>query len=224
MLALSASSPFWHGSDTGLHSCRSKVFEALPKAGLPPYLLNWAEFVKLMRTLLNSGTIDSIRDIWWDVRPHVGFGTVEVRICDALPTLSENMALVAFVQALIVHLGDLYDQGHPLPVLMRWTLVENKWRAIRHGLDAELIRNERGETVPVRDHLHETFELLRPAAERLRATADFDYLKTIMDKGNSAMRQRRVLEVTGEMHKVVDSLAWEFSHDRILEPGMETSI
>lgn len=224
MLALSASSPFWHGADTGLQSCRSKVFEALPKAGLPPYLLNWAEFVKLMRTLLNSRTIDSIRDIWWDVRPHVGFGTVEIRICDALPTLSENMALVAFGQALIVHLAELYDQGHPLPVLMRWTLVENKWRAIRHGLDADLIRNERGDTIHVRDHLYETFELLRPTAQRLGSVADFDHLQTILEKGNSAMRQRGIYQATGDMHKVVDCLAWEFANDRILEPGMEKDI
>ncbi len=219
--ALSASSPFWHGSDTGLASCRSKVFEALPKAGLPPYILNWAEFVKLMRTLLNSKTVDSIRDIWWDVRPHLAFGTIEVRMCDAVPTLRENMAIAALIQALIVRLSELYDQGHPLPVLMRWTLVENKWRAIRHGLDAEIIRNEKGDLVNCRDHLYETIELLRPTAERLGSVEFFDFLPKIIEWGNSAMRQRRVFKETGDMKRVVDLLAWEFANNRILEPGME---
>ncbi len=221
MLALSASSPFWHRADTGLDSCRSKVFEALPKAGLPQYVRNWAEFVRLMRTLLNSKTVDSIRDIWWDVRPHLGFGTVEMRICDALPTLSETMALVAFAQALVVHLGDLYDQGHPMPVLTRWTLVENKWRAIRHGLDAEIIRNERGDVVPIMDHLKETIDLLHPTAKKLGAVADLEFCRTILKRGNSSMRQRRVLEETNDMKKVVDCLAWEFANNRIYEPGME---
>ena len=224
MLALSASSPFWHQWDTGLQSSRSKVFEGLPKAGLPPYIRNWAEFVKLMRTLLNSHTIQSIREIWWDVRPHIGFGTVEMRICDALPTLNETMALVAFAQTLVVHFCDLYDQGHPLPVLMRWTLVENKWRAIRQGLDAKIIRNERGDVVPIVDHLKETLELLAPTADRLGATADLKYLEKIVECGNSAMRQRRIWEATHDWIKVVDGLAWEFSNNQILEPGMEADL
>lgn len=224
MLALSASSPFWHQWDTGLQSSRSKVFEGLPKAGLPPYIRNWAEFVKLMRTLLNSNTIESIREIWWDVRPHIGFGTVEMRICDALPTLNETMALVAFAQTLVVHFCDLYDRGHPLPVLTRWTLVENKWRAIRHGLEAVIIRNERGDVIPIVDHLKETMEHLAPTAERLGAAADLKFLEKIIECGNSAMRQRRVWESTKDWNKVVECLAWEFATNQILEPGMEKDI
>jgi carboxylate-amine ligase len=221
MVALSASSPFWHSADTGLQSCRSKVFDALPKGGIPPFILNWAEFVRLMRTLLNSGTVDSVRDIWWDVRPHVGFGTVEIRICDALPTLRENIAMVALAQALVVNLGERYDQGHPLPVLNRWTLVENKWRAIRHGLDARLIRNESGDLVPIVDHLRETIELLKPTAERLGSLKELEDINTIIECGNSATRQRRIWEETHDMNRVVDALIWEFGHNQITEPGQE---
>ena len=131
------------------------------------------------------------------------------------------MALVAFAQALVVNLGERYDQGNPLPVLNRWTLVENKWRAIRHGLDARLIRNERGDLVPIVEHLMETIELLRPTAERLGCSKELEDLKTIIEHGNSASRQRRVWEETHDMTKVVDCLAWEFGNNRIIEPGQE---
>lgn len=215
LLALSSSSPFWHGTVTGLVSSRSKIFDGLPKAGLPPNLVNWAEFTRLMRTLLNSKTVDSIRDIWWDVRPHLGFGTVEVRICDALPTLSENIAIVALVQALIVHLSDMYDQGHPLPVLRNWTLIENKWRATRHGLEASIIRNEKGDQVPLVDHIRQTVELLRPTAERLGSDNHMDFVHEIIDRGNSTTRQLRVWEETQDFEQVVDALAREFETDQM---------
>lgn len=215
LLALSASSPFWHGKDTGLASSRIKIFEGLPKAGLPHSLLNWTEFIRLMHTLMNAGTIHSIRDIWWDFRPHLGFGTVEVRICDALPTMSENMALAAFAQALVVHLGDLYDQGQPMPTLKNWTLNENKWRATLYGLDAQIIRNERGDLIPLINHLRQTFNILRPTAERLGSLEAFQHLEKIVEYGNSATRQRRVYKETGKIMEVVDHLIREFETDRM---------
>ena len=112
LLALSASSPFFQGEETGLASCRVKIFESLPTAGLPYRLLNWAEFQRLMITLVGAGAIESVREIWWDIRPHPEFGTVEVRICDGLPTLNDIIAMTALIQALVVWLGDQYDQGH----------------------------------------------------------------------------------------------------------------
>ena len=223
MLAMSASSPFWHGRDTGLSSGRTKIFEGLPKAGLPHFLLNWAEFVRLMRTLLNSGTIHSIRDVWWDIRPHLGFGTVEVRVCDAMPTLYENIAMVAFVQALVVYLGDLYDQGQKMPMLKNWTLAENKWRAIRYGMQAQVIRNERGELIPMAEHLRETFDVLRPTAERLGSLEEFDRLERMIECGNSCMRQHRVFKASQSMERVVDHLAHEFETNTMLQPGEERS-
>jgi carboxylate-amine ligase len=177
-----------------------------------------------MRTLLNSRTINSIRDVWWDVRPHLGFGTVEVRICDALPTLSENLAVVALVQCLVAHLSNLYDQGHPIPVLKHWTLVENKWRAIRHGFDAEIIRNERGEIVSVVDHLRETIDLLMPTAESLGCQHELASLEDIIEHGNSTMRQRRIWNETRDLSRVVDALISELRNDSLVLPGKDDSI
>jgi len=222
MIALSASSPFWRYGDTGLMSSRSSIFDGLPKAGLPPFILNWTEFTRLMRTLLNSQTIGSIRDVWWDIRPHLGFGTVETRVCDALPTMRENLAMVAMVQALVVHFARLYDQGYPLPLLKHWTQVENKWRAIRHGLDAEIIRNEKGELVPIREHLYETLDLIGPTAASLDAGTRLEDVKLIIENGNSSMRQHRVWDSTHDWKSVVDGLTYELENDRMLKAGEES--
>ena len=116
LLALSSSSPFFDGCDTGLASSRVMIFESLPTAGLPYRFINWAEFQRLITTLVNARAIWSIREIWWDIRPHPGFGTVEVRICDGLPTLDETVAMTALIQALVVWLCGQYDEGMYLPV------------------------------------------------------------------------------------------------------------
>ena len=102
MLAISASTPFWMGEKTGLASTRTKVFEGLPTAGLPPRLTNWSDFISFMRTLINGGTIQTIREVWWDIRPHPGFGTVEIRVCDGVSTFEEILGIVAMIQALVV--------------------------------------------------------------------------------------------------------------------------
>src|SRR5918912_1301484 len=131
-LALSSSSPFWQGRDSGLASIRSKVFESLPTAGLPYLLANWGEFQRFMRTLVGAGTLSSIREVWWDIRPHPGFGSLELRICDAIPTMDEICALTAFSQALVVWLSDRYNAGLELPTHQAWAIRENKWRAGRY--------------------------------------------------------------------------------------------
>ena len=114
-LALSASSPYWIGTDTGLASARSKVFEGLPTAGLPYQLSGWEQFEELMGTLVSSGTIETIREVWWDIRPHPGFGTVELRICDGLPTLQEIGAIAALAQCLVDQLNTQIDRGYSCP-------------------------------------------------------------------------------------------------------------
>ncbi len=119
-LALSASSPFWRGADTGLASARSKIFEGLPTAGLPVQLADWDEFEQLMGTLVASGTIETIREVWWDIRPHPGFGTVELRICDGLPTLQEVGAVAALAQCLVDQLNTQLDRGYQLPRPHTW--------------------------------------------------------------------------------------------------------
>ena len=150
-LALSASSPYWKGSDSGLASSRSKVFETLPTAGLPYQLAGWPEFEQLMTTLIRSKAITSFREIWWDIRPHPDFGTVELRICDGLPRLSEITAVAALSQCLVDWMDGLVDRGDPLPVPKGWVVRENKWKAARYGLDADIIVDGEGTLRPVRE-------------------------------------------------------------------------
>ncbi|MBV8235338.1 MAG: glutamate--cysteine ligase, partial [Acidimicrobiia bacterium] len=134
LLALSASSPYWMGQDTGLASSRSKVFEALPTAGLPYQLSGWSQFEDFMHTLVSAKAISSIREVWWDIRPHPDFGTIEFRICDGLPTMTEVATVAAISQSLVEWLDTLYDDGYSLPVPRSWVVCENKWRATRHGI------------------------------------------------------------------------------------------
>ena len=128
-LALSASSPYWNGTDTGLASARSKVFEGLPTAGLPYQLGGWDEFEEYMETLIATHTIESIREVWWDIRPHPDFGTVELRIFDGLPTLSEVGMVAALGQCLVDQFDNQLDRGYTLPIPKGWVVRENKWRA-----------------------------------------------------------------------------------------------
>ncbi|MCG3173659.1 MAG: putative glutamate--cysteine ligase 2 [Myxococcota bacterium] len=211
-MAISASSPFFMGNDTGLASSRLKIFENLPTAGLPPHLENWAEFVRLMRTLINAEAIQSIREIWWDVRPHLNYGTLEIRVCDGLATLSEAITVAAFVQALVVHLGEMYDQGMQMPTLMNWTLKENKWRAARYATEARIIRNERGEQVDVVEHLNNLLIELNPIARRLGSEKELLGIQRVLSRGASYSRQRRVFQKTGDLRAVVDSLVEELRH------------
>ena len=210
LLALSASSPFFNGLDTGLTSCRVKVFESLPTAGLPYRLLNWGEFQRLMTTLVNAKAIESIREVWWDVRPHPEFGTVEVRICDGLPTLDDIVAMTALIQALVVWLGDQYDEGTFVPLQRYWIVRENKWRAARWALDAELIVDEDGRLARLGDEIERLLDTLEPVAARLGSRADLARIHTIMREGPSYLRQRRLYEETGRFTAVVDSLVREF--------------
>jgi carboxylate-amine ligase len=209
-LALSASSPYWIGTDTGLASARSKVFEGLPTAGLPYQLSGWDQFEQLMGTLVSSGTIESIREVWWDIRPHPGFGTVELRICDGLPTLQEVGAVAALAQCLVDQLNTQVDRGYRLPEPHSWLVRENKWRAARYGLAADLIVDDSGTTRPLRDAIRELVDDLRPLASRLGCSDELSDVLTIVDSGASYERQRAVaLANGGDLKAVVDSLLAE---------------
>ena len=210
LLALSASSPFFGAVDTGLASCRVKIFESLPTAGLPYRLLNWAEFQRLMLTLVNSKTIESIREIWWDVRPHPDFGTVEVRICDGLPTLDEVIAMTALIQALVVWLGDKYDEGTYLPLQRYWIVRENKWRAARWSTEAEIIVDEDGRLEPLSESIERLVEQVTPVAQRLGCANELAGVRTILKTGPSYRRQRQLYEETGSFKTVMESLVAEF--------------
>ena len=215
-LALSASSPWFEGRDTGLASSRSKVFEGLPTAGLPAMLDGWAEFSELMTTLIEAQAISSIREIWWDIRPHPNFGTVELRICDGLPTMTEISTIAALAQCLVEWLDSLIDRGYKLPCPKRWIVGQNKWRAARHGLDAELIVEDRQTLAPIRGEIEELVEELTPVARRLGCEDELLHALRILDHGPSYLRQRRWVEAGGTLVDVVDGLIEELRSD---QPG-----
>jgi carboxylate-amine ligase len=212
LLALSASSPYWHGLDTGLASCRTKIFEGLPTAGLPPQLAGWGEFEALMRTLITAKAIESIREIWWDVRPHPNFGTVELRMCDGLSNLTEVAAIAALAQSLVQSLDERIDAGEDLPSAPNWVIRENKWVAARYGLDAELIVDADGHLQPARDTIEDLVTTLMPTAEVLGCAAELDAVLGILQRGPSYVRQRQVVDGGGSLHDVVDLLVDELTH------------
>jgi len=213
-LALSASSPFWGGRDTGLASSRSKVFENLPTAGLPYRMGDWAEFEQFMETLVNAQAITSIREVWWDIRPHPDFGTVELRICDGIPTLREVAGLAALAQSLVEWLDTLLDRGDTLPMPREWVIRVNKWRAARYGIGAEIIGDDQGTRVLLARAVRELVEELSPVASRLGCLDELTSNLEVLDLGPSYLRQRRVIEAGGGPVDIVDSMIEEMETDR----------
>jgi carboxylate-amine ligase len=206
-LSLSCSSPYWIGSDTGLASYRSKVFEALPTAGLPYQLSGWDAFEKYMDALISSHAIESIREVWWDIRPHPNFGTVELRICDGLPTLDEIGCIAALSQCLVDRFDRQLDNGYTLPEPRPWLVRENKWRAARYGLDAEIVIDNSGKVQPVKDAIYDLVDDLLPIARRLDCAAELEAIPRLVERGASYQRQRAVAAAHGgDLVPVVDSL------------------
>jgi carboxylate-amine ligase len=206
-LILSSSSPFLEREDTGLASSRSKVFESLPTAGLPPKLEDWGDFEAFMQTLIASGSIESVREVWWDVRPHPDFGTVELRMCDAVSTLREVQAIAALGQTLVAHVIDQIDRGTLQEPMREWAVRENRWLAARHGADASLIVDDRGERRPAGDLLADLVGVLQPTAERLGTTEELDDVLRVFSIGPGYQRQRRITTAGGSLADVVSSLA-----------------
>ena len=218
-LALSSSSPFFEAEDSGLASARTKLFESLPTAGLPPHLADWSDFETFMSTLLESKCINSIREVWWDIRPHPDFGTVEFRMCDAAPTVRESVALAGLAQTLVAWCDAHLDVGD-LPVPPReWTVRENRWLAARYGIDASLIveHPDHGQPLrrPVRELVTELVAELRPTAAALGTDDQLDDVLQILRWGSGSDRQRRVVERGGTLHDVVRHLIDELAADRI---------
>ena len=203
LLAMSCNSPWWNNRVTGLHSHRSKIMEGLPTAGLPVAMRNWSEYVWLLNHLMETGFIGSTRDIWWDVRPHHKFGTVEVRICDMPGCLEDALALAALIQSLVRALSDQIDRGtyqldcHPM------TVQQNKWRAARYGLDAQLVDSFTFESRPARTAVVELVELLRDTAEQLDCLTYLEHVREMAAGPTWAERQLQLLEETGDPKEVV---------------------
>lgn len=220
-LALSASSPFWEGRDTGLASSRSKIFEGLPTAGLPAPIESWDDFEQFMETLVSSQAISTVREVWWDIRPHPDFGTVELRMCDGIPTLAEVTAVAALAQCLVTHLDTMVDRGFTLPRHKDWVLRQNKWRAGRYGLDADVIIDDRGLQQPVRSAIGDLLSEMAPVAARLGCEAELARVDGILSGGASYERQRAVVPEGAAgaeaLRPVVDLLVGELASDR---PGV----
>ncbi len=212
-LALSGSSPYWRGDDTGLASSRTTVFEAMPTAGTPPTFESWADFERHVNVLLASRSIESLKDLWWDVRPSPGYGTLEVRICDVLPTLSETVALVSLIQAFVARCDDMWRGGHRFAPPPTWLLRENKWRATRWGLDAELVVDDRGGVRKLRDELEQMLLECEPHAGRLGGALEMKRIAGMLERGPSYRRQRDVYRHTRSHAAVMQSLAHEFASD-----------
>lgn len=209
LLAISASSPFVDFEDTGLASTRSKIFEGMPTAGLPYRLANYGEFQRFMNTLVRAKAIETIREIWWDIRPHPNFGTLEVRVCDVPSTMHELASLVALVQCLVVALCERYEKGAPAQLLKPWILRENKWRAVRHGLDADVICDNDGDHGPLREQIPDLVAKLEPVAERLGCLDHLRGLHRTLEEGASYERQRAAYGRTNRLPDVVSMLAGE---------------
>ena len=214
-LAMSASSPYWVGLDTGLASARSKVFEGLPTAGLPSQFDDWPEFEQFMTTLVCANAIRSIREVWWDIRPHPNFGTIELRICDGAPTMSEVASIAALSQCLVDWMDSLDDKGYTLPRYTPWLMRENKWRAARHGMDADIVVDEGGGLQPVREALLALVDELEPVAKRLDCVEELNGVRHMAERP-SYQRQRAVVSGGGTVIDVVQSLVTELRED---QPG-----
>lgn len=219
LLALTASSPYWSGIDTGLASCRSIVFGSLPNTGPPPGLPDWKSFEDYMGTQLRAGTIRTIKEVWWDVRPHPDFGTIETRIADAVPTLREVGMLAALVQCLVQLFDAQLDRGYQLPSRSSWVIRDNKWRATRYGLDAVVITDASGATAPLRDEVFELLRDLEPVAWRLGCVEELAVASEVLEYGASSERQRAVHAADADLTSVVDALVTEFAEDRFVLRG-----
>lgn len=228
ILALSASSPFFAGEDTQLASCRTTFFESLPTGGHACPLANWSEFEKMYAGMKQAGAVESPRDLWWDIRPSVDLGTIEVRICDAPATISEAVAIVALIHLLAIKFDQDFVAKRRSPVVPIWLARENKWRAARDGVQARLIVNEEGLTIPLKEVLWRLLDELAPLIRSQGYSAPMQHLKTIALLGSSSDRQRQVFFASGENHSaVVKNLSDELSADlkeRALLLGPSTCI
>jgi len=208
--ALSASSPFWGGKETGYASNRALMFQQLPTAGLPFQFERWEQLEAYTADMMHTGVIDVFDEIRWDLRPSPKFGTLEVRICDGSPTLSETLSLAAMTHCLVEYFSSELDAGRELPTVPPWFAQENKWRAARYGMDAILILNKAGDEDTIAHEVPRLIRMLEPIAERLGCAEELAGLQNIVDVGASYQRQREVAANNGgELDAVVQSLVKE---------------
>jgi carboxylate-amine ligase len=206
LLAVSANSPFWRGDQTGLDSTRTPIFRAFPRVGIPPRYDDWEDFVKRIEFMTECKVIRDYTYLWWDVRPHPNFGTVEVRVMDSQTRVEHTLALAAMVQAMIKELAEHFEAGKRLSRYPYEMLDENKWLAARHGLEGSLVDLPKTSRVAVPDLARRLMERLRPHAEELGSVEDFDCIEDLLDNGNGAQRQAVVFAANHDLREVVKEI------------------
>jgi carboxylate-amine ligase len=209
IFALSTSSPFWMGRNTGLKSYRTVVFEDLPRTGLPEYFASYQEYDSYVETLSTTGCIENATKIWWDMRPHPKFPTLEFRMCDCVTKIDEVIAIAALVQALVAKLIHLRKNNQSWRIYRRGLIAENKWRATKNGVEGKLIDFGKKEEVPLRLLMEELLEIIDDTVDRLGTRQEVEYIRTILKEGTSADRQLQKYHETGDLKAVVDMLAEE---------------
>jgi len=209
LVALSASSPFWRGEATGLHSSRHMVFAAFPRSGPPPRFRDYADYAEVVGQLERTGCIADYTHIWWDIRLHPRLGTIEIRICDAVTRLDDVVAITAFCQALVKHYSERYDSGEEIPSFHRILTTENKWLAARYGLEAPVmdLHTGRRNRVPVTQAVRRTLRLIEPHARELGSDAELAGIEDILRRGSSADAQMRVFNANRDIVEVTHEIA-----------------
>ena len=209
LLALSTSSPFWMGRNTGLKSFRTTVFRRFPRTGVPEQFESWSAYEDFVNLLVKLNSIDNGKKIWWDVRPHPTFGTLEFRLFDVSTRVEEAVAIAALTQAIIVKLHRLYQANMSWRLYRRALIEENKWRASRWGIDGKLIDFGKRREVPMRDLALELVEFVDDVVDDLGSRREVEYVKKILSDGTSAERQVDVYRHTGDLRAVVQSIVEE---------------
>ena len=209
ILALSTNSPFWQGMETGYKSYRAKVFEHFPRTNLPDAFASYSEFESYVSLLIKTGCIDNAKKIWWDIRPHPFFNTVEVRVCDIPMRAEETIAIAALIQATACKLWKIHSRNMDYRTYSRALLMENKFRAVRYGLDGKLIDFGKQEEVPLRDLIMEYLLFVDEVLDELGCRDEINYIHTMLEQGSGADRQLRVFRETGSLRAVVDYMAAE---------------
>jgi carboxylate-amine ligase len=210
ILALSTNSPFWLGMNSGFKSYRAKVFERFPRTNLPDHFESYSEFENYVNLLIRTNCIDNAKKIWWDIRPHPFFDTIEVRICDIPLRVEETVALAALIQATAVKLWHLHARNQDYRQYSRALIMENKWRAVRYGLDGNLIDFGREKEVPERDLIREYLNFVSDVLGELDSHDEIGYIHRMLENGTGADRQLKVYNETGgDLKAVVDYMAAE---------------
>ena len=207
LVALSASSPFWRGEPTGLASCRHLIFSAFPRSGPPPQFRDYEEFTAVVAELVASGCIEDYTRTWWDVRLHPRFGTVEVRVMDAVSRVEDAVALTAYVQALVAHYVAADQAGEALPLWHSVLTHENKWRAARYGLQATVIDLAQGGPMPITELIERTLREISGDARAIGCDRELESVRRILRDGNGADRQLAVYAATGDPREVARDIA-----------------